>query len=222
MNVNQVLSLGGRRKARKRRGRGEGSGLGKSAGRGNKGAKARSGWRRRYGYEGGQMPIVRRVPKRGFNNVNFATYYDVINVGDLGRLFEDGAAVSLERIVERGILKPRFDRLKVLGGGVLEKKLHVTAHTASGEARRKIEAAGGSLQCLVPPRPVRKPPPKPAPAGKGGEKPAKGGAGAEPDAPAPVSGKKGGGPAPAPSAKKDKAPKPGPGPKGEKSGEAKG
>ena len=158
MNLNAILGAVERRKNPKRRGRGEGSGLGKSAGRGNKGAKSRAGWRTRYEYEGGQMPIVRRVPKRGFSNFNFAGYYDVINVGELGELFEAGATVDLKTLTERGIVKPRHGRLKVLGDGALSKKITVIAHRASEEARKKIEAAGGTLTCLVITKP-RKPRP---------------------------------------------------------------
>ena len=155
MNLNVVLIEA--KKPRKRRGRGEGSGLGKSAGRGNKGAKARSGWRRRYGYEGGQMPIVRRVPKRGFNNFNFASYFDVVNVGQLEGSFEDGAKVDRAALIDRGILKPRYEMLKLLGDGELKKKLTIVVHTASESARKKVEAAGGSLSCLLPPRKIHKP-----------------------------------------------------------------
>ncbi|MGH2628784.1 MAG: 50S ribosomal protein L15, partial [Anaerolineales bacterium] len=169
-------------KARKRCGRGEGSGLGKTSGRGSKGAKARSGWRRRYGYEGGQMPLSRRVPKRGFNNVRFAAYYDVVNVGALQGAFDDGATVNLEAIVGKGLLKPRFGQLKVLGEGALAKRLSVVCHTASAGAKRKIEAAGGSLTCLVPPRLPRKRfvPRPPAAAGKAGGEAAAAEAGAKP------------------------------------------
>ena len=159
MNLNQILNLVERRRATKRRGRGEGSGLGKSSGRGNKGAKSRSGWRRRYGYEGGQMPIARRVPKRGFSNVNFATRFDVVNVGTLEALFEEGSKVTRDVLVEKGGLSPRFERLKILGEGEIKKKLSVTADAASAEARKKIEAAGGSLTCLLPPRVIHKRPP---------------------------------------------------------------
>jgi large subunit ribosomal protein L15 len=186
MNLNEILDAVETRPNPKRRGRGEGSGLGKSAGRGNKGAKARSGWRRRYGYEGGQMPLSRRVPKRGFNNFNFGKYFDCVNVGTLGEVFEDGATVNRQVLVDRGILKPRFEMLKVLGDGELKKKLAVTVHTASVSAKAKIEAAGGTLTCLLPPRkPKFRPKPKPAPAPaeakgeKKKEKAAKGGEGTE-------------------------------------------
>jgi len=176
MNLNQLMNSLKPRKSRKRIGRGNSSGQGKSAGRGDKGAKARSGWRQRYGYEGGQMPLSRRLPKRGFNNVEFGNFFDVINTGDLEKIFEGGAEVSREILVKRGILKPRFQRLKILGGGDLKKPLTVTAHTASAGARKKIEDAGGTLTCLMPPRkkktrPVR---PPPAPAGKAAESKGKG------------------------------------------------
>lgn len=174
MNLNEILSAVEKRKNPKRRGRGEGSGLGKSAGRGNKGAKARSGWRRRYGYEGGQMPLSRRLPKRGFVNVNFATYFDVVNVGTLGDVFDDGATVDMKALIEKGVLKPRFGNLKVLGEGELRKKLSVVAHRASESARKKIEAAGGTLKCLLAPRKVWKPVPKPGAVQKPGEKAPKG------------------------------------------------
>ena len=156
MNLNDILGAVEIRKNPKRRGRGEGSGLGKSAGRGNKGAKARSGWRTRYGYEGGQMPIVRRVPKRGFNNYNFASWFDCVNVGDLNDIFSDGDVVDRKILIEKGALKARCDLLKILGTGDLKKKLTVTAHSTSAGAKKKIEAAGGTITCLIPPRKIHK------------------------------------------------------------------
>ena len=191
MNLNGIFDIVGKKKARKRCGRGEGSGLGKTSGRGSKGAKARSGWRRRYGYEGGQMPLVRRVPKRGFNNFNFADWFDVVNVGELGVVFDDGATVDRQTLIDRGVLKPRHEKLKLLGDGELKKKLTITVHSASGSARQKVEAAGGTLNCLIPPRPVRKPRPQPGKPPAGGK--AKDAAGGE----APPEGKQ----------KKEKAPK---------------
>jgi large subunit ribosomal protein L15 len=170
MNLNQILGAVECRKNPKRRGRGEGSGLGKSAGRGNKGAKQRSGWRRRYGYEGGQMPLSRRVPKRGFNNFNFATYFDCVNVGEIGSAFPDGSTVDRKALIEKGILKPRQERLKVLGDGDLKVKLTIVADTASASARKKIEAAGGTLNCLMPPRKKKTAPVPPKPAGSAGAK----------------------------------------------------
>ncbi len=224
MNLNDVLGAVERRKNPKRRGRGEGSGLGKSSGRGNKGAKARSGWRRRYGYEGGQMPIARRVPKRGFNNFNFASYFDVLNVRDLEGSFEDGATVNRQVLVDSGLLKPRHEQLKLLGDGELKKKLNVTVHAASAEAKKKIEAAGGTLTCLNPPRKIRKPVPRPAPGGAGGKAKPEAGAGAAAEAKpkkdkgAGGAGKAGG--APEAKAKKEKKPEAG-GDKGKAKGETK-
>jgi len=222
MNLNQVLIEPNRPK--KRRGRGEGSGLGKSAGRGNKGAKQRSGWRRRYGYEGGQMPITRRVPKRGFNNFNFGQFFDVVNVGDLEKAFPEGATVDRAALIDKGILKPRFELLKLLGDGELKKKLTIVVHAASGSARKKVEAAGGTLNCLLPPRKVHKPfVKKPAPVAEKAEKPAEEGKGkkekkekksAEGGAPQAKAGKPQGG-------KPDKGGAPGKGDKAGKKGEGK-
>ncbi len=109
------------------------------------------------------MPLVRRLPKRGFNNFNFATYFDVVNVGDLSKCFSSGDKVTRDALIQKGLLKPRFENLKILGDGTLDKKLEVVAHRASEVAKHKIEAAGGTLQCLIPPRPIHKPIPKPKP-----------------------------------------------------------
>jgi large subunit ribosomal protein L15 len=150
MNLTETLARVKKRPARKRRGRGQGSGLGKTSGRGQKGAKSRSGWKRRYAYEGGQMPLVRRVPKRGFSNAPFRHRYDVVNLGILDAQFEAGSTVQLELLKERGVLKPRHGRLKVLAGGELKKSLTVVAHAMSQSARQKIEAAGGKVELLEP------------------------------------------------------------------------
>lgn len=131
---------------RKRVGRGAGSGLGKTAGRGHKGQKSRSGYSQRAGFEGGQMPLYRRVPKRGFRNI-FAKKFAIVNVEALNRL-EDGAQVTADLLVEKGILKRKEDGLRVLGNGKLEKKLTVQAHHFSESARAKIEQAGGSVEVL--------------------------------------------------------------------------
>jgi large subunit ribosomal protein L15 len=148
VNISDVLAEAGKRPARKRRGRGQGSGLGKTAGRGHKGAHARAGWSRRLGYEGGQMPITRRVPKRGFSNAPFRRRYDIVNLTVLESRFEAGEVVSLESLKERGILKPAYGRLKVLGTGELTKPLKVMAHHLSESARQKVDAAGGSVEVL--------------------------------------------------------------------------
>ncbi len=127
-----------------RKGRGHGSGNGKTAGKGHKGQKARSGGSIRPGFEGGQMPLQRRIPKRGFVNV-FATNYAVINVKDLN-VFEDGAVVDEQAIVEAGLLKKTLDGVKVLGEGELNKKLTVNAAAFSESAKQKIEEAGGKAE----------------------------------------------------------------------------
>ena len=136
----------GANKKRKRVGRGTGSGLGKTAGRGHKGQKSRSGYSQRAGFEGGQMPLYRRVPKRGFCNI-FARKYAIVNVQTLNRL-EEGTKVTPEFLLEKGILKKIKDGLRVLGQGKLEKKLTVHAHHFSESARAKIEKAGGSVEVL--------------------------------------------------------------------------
>lgn len=127
-----------------RRGRGPGSGNGKTAGKGHKGQKARSGGGVRPGFEGGQMPLQRRIPKRGFVNI-FATKYATINLSDLN-CFEDGAVVDTQAIVEAGLLKKTLDGVKVLGGGELTKKLTVNVAAFSASAKQKIEEAGGKAE----------------------------------------------------------------------------
>ena len=127
-----------------RKGRGHGSGNGKTAGKGHKGQKARSGGSIRPGFEGGQMPLQRRIPKRGFVNV-FATNYAVINVKDL-TVFEDGAVVDEQAIVEAGLLKKTLDGVKVLGKGELTKKLTVNVAAFSESAKQKIEEVGGKAE----------------------------------------------------------------------------
>lgn len=136
----------GANRKRKRVGRGAGSGLGKTAGRGHKGQKSRSGYSRRAGFEGGQMPLYRRLPKRGFKNI-FAKRWVVLNVRDLNR-FEEGSTVSPELLVETGYVKNLGDGVRVLGHGELEKKLQVRAHHFSESARKKIEAAGGTAEVV--------------------------------------------------------------------------
>ncbi|MDE2924992.1 MAG: 50S ribosomal protein L15 [Acidobacteriota bacterium] len=136
----------GTRHVRKRVGRGPGSGTGKTAGRGFKGQKSRSGYSARAGFEGGQMPLYRRIPKRGFKNP-FRKRFAVINVRDLNR-FEDGTAVGPEQLMERGMIKKLGDGLRILGEGELERKLTVRAHHLSQSAREKIEQAGGNVEVL--------------------------------------------------------------------------
>ena len=130
----------------KRIGRGHGSGNGKTAGKGHKGQKARSGHGMRPGFEGGQMPLQRRLPKRGFRNI-FATQYAIVNLAALNR-FEDGAVVDIEAMKAAGIVKKTYDGVKVLGNGALAKKLTVKATAFSDSAKSAIEATGGNAEVI--------------------------------------------------------------------------
>ena len=130
----------------KRIGRGAGSGNGKTAGKGHKGQKARAGRGMRPGFEGGQMPLQRRIPKRGFNNI-FATKYAIINLAALNA-FEDGATVDVDALKAAGIIKKAYDGVKVLGNGEVTKKLTVKAAAYSESAKAKIEAAGGKAEVI--------------------------------------------------------------------------
>lgn len=134
-------------KTRKRVGRGSGSGLGKTSGKGQKGQNARSGGGVRPGFEGGQLPLFRRLPKRGFSNAKFKTVYAVINLSDLNK-FDDGAIITPEILKEMGILKNQLDGVKVLGNGKLEKKLTVKAHKFSNTAKESIEKLGGKAEVI--------------------------------------------------------------------------
>jgi large subunit ribosomal protein L15 len=127
-------------------GRGPGSGTGKTSGKGHKGQKSRSGYSQRAGFEGGQMPLYRRLPKRGFHNI-FAKKFAILNVGSLNQ-FAEGTTVTPELVCQEGILKKLEDGLRVLGQGTLEKKLTVRAHHFSESARKKIEEAGGTVEVL--------------------------------------------------------------------------
>jgi large subunit ribosomal protein L15 len=138
-DVNQGIQ---KNKKRRRIGRGPGSGHGKTSGRGHNGQKSRAGWSRHPIFQGGAMPMVRRVPKRGFNN-KWADTVAIVNVSDLERLFEAGAEVTPESLRERSLLKSRYDELKILGDGELTKKLKVSAHRFSKSAKEQIEKAGG-------------------------------------------------------------------------------
>ena len=130
----------------KRIGRGAGSGQGKTAGKGHKGQKARAGRGVRPGFEGGQMPLQRRIPKRGFNNI-FATKYAIVNLAALN-VFEDGATVDADALKAAGIIKKAYDGVKVLGNGAVTKKLTVKAAAYSESAKAKIEAAGGKAEVI--------------------------------------------------------------------------
>ena len=146
MKLNQLTATPGSTKERKRIGRGYGSGTGKTAGKGHKGQKARAGRGQRPGFEGGQMPLQRRVPKRGFNNI-FAKEIVSLNVGTLNQ-FEDGAVVDAAALVETGILRKSCDGVKILANGELKKKLTVKATAFSEAAKAKIEAAGGQAEVI--------------------------------------------------------------------------
>ena len=147
MKLHELSPAEGSKKAVKRVGRGPASGQGKTAGKGHKGAKARSGYSRRPGFEGGQMPLQRRLPKRGFNNI-FATEYAIVNVSDLNERFEDGATVDAESLVASGLIKKTLDGIKVLGKGDINKALTVKVDKISEAAKAKIEAAGGKVEVL--------------------------------------------------------------------------
>ena len=135
-------------KSRKRVGRGPGSGLGKTAGRGENGQKSRSGASIPAWFQGGQTPLYRRVPKRGFNNARFRTEYATINLSDLNKYFNDGDEVTPEILKEKGIIKQQLCGVKVLGNGELEKKLTIKANRFSSSAVTKIESAGGKAEVI--------------------------------------------------------------------------
>jgi large subunit ribosomal protein L15 len=144
MELNNLKPKKGARHAKKRVGRGPGSGHGKTAARGEKGQKSRSGFSRMRGFEGGQMPLHRRLPKRGFTNI-FKKEHAVVNLSDLER-FENGATVDETTLRQAGLIKGKNDGVKILGNGTLTKKLTVVAAKFSETARKQIEAAGGTCQ----------------------------------------------------------------------------
>ena len=144
MKLHELQPAIGSTTAPKRLGRGVGSQLGKTSGKGHKGAKARSGGGKRPGFEGGQMPLTRRLPKRGFTNI-FAKEYATVNVSALN-VFEDGATVTADALVDAGLLKKTLDGVKVLGGGELTKKLTVSVDKVTESAKQKIEAIGGKVE----------------------------------------------------------------------------
>ena len=144
MKLHELQPAIGSTTAPKRLGRGVGSQLGKTSGKGHKGAKARSGGGKRPGFEGGQMPLTRRIPKRGFTNI-YAKQYAIVNVSALN-VFEDGATVTNEALIEKGLIKKVLDGVKVLGGGDLTKKLTVSVDKVTESAKQKIEAIGGKVE----------------------------------------------------------------------------
>ena len=147
MSLNNLRPPRGARRNRKRVGRGPGSGHGKTATRGSKGAKSRSGFRFKRGFEGGQMPLHRRVPKRGFHNP-FRVEYAVVNLDTLAEVFEAGSSVTPELLRERGLVRQAHAPVKVLGRGEISKQLTVHAHRFSGSAAEKIAAAGGAAELI--------------------------------------------------------------------------
>jgi large subunit ribosomal protein L15 len=148
MRLHDLKPRPGAKHRRKRLGQGESSGHGKTSGRGGKGQTARSGSSIRIGFEGGQMPLIRRIPKRGFNNVRFGTQYVAVNVGDLNK-FEDGARVDEAALRSVGLANGRASGVKILGEGDLTKKLTVNASAFSASAKAKIEAKGGTCEVAV-------------------------------------------------------------------------
>ena len=145
MNLHTLKPRHGSKHRVKRLGCGESSGHGKTSGKGHKGQKARSGGSIRLGFEGGQMPLIRRLPKRGFNNAAFKTVYAIVNLDDLN-VFDDGATVDEAALLAKGLIRGTFDGLKVLGNGELTKKLTIKADKISASAVAKIEKAGGSAE----------------------------------------------------------------------------
>ena len=145
MMLHELRPAEGSSKAAKRKGRGHGSGNGKTAGYGHKGQKARSG-AKKAGFEGGQLPLYRKLPKRGFHN-HFAVHYAIVNLETLNR-FEDGETVNLDKLMAAGIVKKPLDGLKVLGNGEIKKKLTVEASVFSASAKEKIEAVGGKTEVV--------------------------------------------------------------------------
>lgn len=146
MNLHELSPAEGSTQVGKRKGRGHGTGNGKTAGRGHKGQKARSGGGVRVGFEGGQMPLARRIPKRGFNNI-FAKPLEIVNLTALNK-FEDGATVNVCDLLDKGILSKCEYGVKILGNGSIEKKLTVRATAFSASAKEKIEAAGGKAEVV--------------------------------------------------------------------------
>ncbi len=147
MNLSDLRPPKGAKHSKKRVGRGQGSGQGVQAGRGHKGAKSRSGFKHKRGFEGGQMPLHRRVPKRGFHNI-FREEFDVVNLDTLSERFEKGTEITPALLEERGIVS-RGQRVKILGRGDVTKALTVRAHKFSGKAAEKIAAAGGTAEVLA-------------------------------------------------------------------------
>ena len=147
MKLHELSPAAGSKKEVKRIGRGAGSGQGQTAGKGHKGQQARAGRGMRPGFEGGQMPLQRRVPKRGFVNI-FGKEFSIVNVSALDQSFEDGAVVDIDALIEKGLVKKVLDGVKILGNGEISKKLTVQVNAYSEAAKQKIEAAGGKAEVI--------------------------------------------------------------------------
>ncbi len=147
MKLHELSPMPGSTKERKRIGRGPASGQGKTAGKGHKGQKARAGRGMQIGFEGGQMPLQRRIPKRGFNNI-FRKEFATVNVASLDKVFNDGDVVTIEALVASGLVKKTLDGVKILGNGEIAKKLTVQVNAYSETAKTKIEAAGGKAEVV--------------------------------------------------------------------------
>jgi large subunit ribosomal protein L15 len=144
----EITSVAGKHKTRKRIGRGPGSGHGKTSTRGHKGSLSRAGAGTRPTYEGGSMPLFRRLPKRGFSNIKFGTRYAIVNVSQLD-IFDDGAEVGVQQLVDAGLITSAKNKVKILGDGELSKKLEVVAHKFSKSAQQKITDCGGSAKVVA-------------------------------------------------------------------------
>jgi large subunit ribosomal protein L15 len=149
MLSHEITSAVGKHKARKRVGRGTGSGLGKTCGRGHKGQKSRAGYSRKTMFQGGAIPLFRRLPRVGFSNYNYAVKYEIINVMQLEKFFDDGATVGIEQLAKCGLVDNVRSKVKILGDGQLTKKLDVMAHKFSKSAEEKISSCGGKVQIVA-------------------------------------------------------------------------
>ena len=149
MLSSEITAIAGAYKKRRRIGRGKGSGSGKTCGRGHKGCGSRPGSSARPTYEGGQMPLFRRLPKRGFSNYNFATRYEIVNISQLERLFDENSSIDVQGLVSAGLIDSVKSKVKVLGDGELTKKLNVVAHKFSKSAEQKISGCGGVAKVVA-------------------------------------------------------------------------
>ena len=149
MLSNEITAIAGSNKKRKRVGRGKGSGHGKTSGRGHKGQHSRPGSMARPTYEGGQMPLFRRIPKYGFSNFNFARRFEIVNVSQLEGIFSDGSVISISDLAGAGLVDSDKSKVKILGDGELTKKLEISAHKFSKSAQEKIAGCGGSAKVVA-------------------------------------------------------------------------